>query len=70
MLDALPTGRGFDTYFGYWSGAEDYYTHSTKGAYDFNENTRTAFEYNGTYSTPIFTQKAIDVIKKFDKNSE
>jgi hypothetical protein len=22
----------------YWSGAEDYYLHNTKGAYDYNDN--------------------------------
>lgn len=63
-LAALPTSRGFDSYFGYLSGAEDYYTHSTKGAYDLSDGIRTAFEYNGTYSTGLWVTKVVDVIQK------
>eukprot|EP01052_Picozoa_sp_SAG31_P046856 SAG31_NODE_9131_length_1329_cov_0.760163_2_plen_402_part_01 len=59
-----------DTYLGYWSGAEDYNTHDGfPQAYDFNDDVaspmklRPAVEYNNSYSTFVFTQRAVDVIE-------
>jgi hypothetical protein len=42
--DYTPTGRGFDRYLGYYSGAEEHFTHLKKGAtgyiaYDLANNT-------------------------------
>lgn len=70
--DCLPTRRGFDTYFGYLTGAETYYSHESnvviqglnfsRTALDFRDNENVARGYENVYSTNIFTQKAIDLI--------
>ena len=34
-----PTYRGFDTFYGYYNAAEDYYTHRVGKVIDFRNNT-------------------------------
>uniref|UniRef100_A0A0B6Z776 Sulfatase N-terminal domain-containing protein n=1 Tax=Arion vulgaris TaxID=1028688 RepID=A0A0B6Z776_9EUPU len=90
-----PLYRGFDSFYGYWEGGEDYFTYyncdtfhnrttppdlritnsfnyndilsgkySTKQwcGYDLRDMNEPVTNMNGTYSTHLYTRKAIDIV--------
>ncbi len=58
-----PNKNGFDYFFGFKAGATDYISHTGfKGEPDFYENDK-PIERNG-YSTDLFSEKAIEIIKQ------
>ncbi|KAM3940051.1 arylsulfatase B [Leptodactylus fuscus] len=77
--DCLPTRRGFDTFFGYLLGSEDYFTHErcyeirgvnkTVCGLDFRDGESVAKGYDNMYSTHIFTERAVDLIANHNQET-
>ena len=66
-----PTFRGFEQFYGYYTGGEDYFTHNSAGYFDFREDigyqcgakcSRVANETLNIYSVTLFTDYVINNI--------
>jgi len=70
-----PTFRGFDSFYGYYEGEGDYFTHEHAKGFDLHlEEGKNCgpscsilpWDAQGTYSTNLFTERAVRVIKEHD----
>ena len=77
--EMTPTFRGFDSFLGFYSGGEDYFTHISGGGYDFRHDptpncgsgcSQINWQDQGNYSTTVFTREAVRVIEEHDTNNE
>jgi arylsulfatase A-like enzyme len=76
--EQTPTFRGFQSFYGFYSGAADYFTHYRKGGYDmrFDKQERCGKrcselrDERGNYSTHVFTREAIRVIQQYSQTDK
>lgn len=70
-----PTFRGFDSFHGYYSGGQDYFTHTESGGFDLHIDAQpncgpgcsvSDWGSNGTYSTFLYAAAAEKVIASHD----
>ncbi|XP_070391361.1 arylsulfatase B-like isoform X3 [Dermacentor albipictus] len=71
-----PTRRGFDSFYGFYYGHEDYHTHMLHHSQDGKEisgldlwnGTEPAEDAMGVYGTELFAEEAVRLIQNLDKS--
>jgi len=68
---SMPMSRGFDHFFGYMNGAEDYLTHEVGGYLDLHDDDKVDTSRAGTYSAELFGSQVVSRIQEHKaKNPE
>lgn len=70
-----PTFRGFDEFFGFYFGAEDYFSHIHGGGYDLRHDQSPncgrgcsmVVDKRGNYSSPVFARETIRMMNDYVK---
>ncbi|KAL3907714.1 MAG: hypothetical protein SGARI_003400 [Bacillariaceae sp.] len=77
--EQTPTFRGFDSFYGFYSGGQDYFTHVCYGkAYDMRHDETShcgagcskVVNETGNYSTHVFTREAIRVSQEYSASPD
>ncbi|KAK7495633.1 hypothetical protein BaRGS_00013080 [Batillaria attramentaria] len=61
----LPTKRGFESHFGYYTGHEDYFDHEAQDGFwglDIHRDGVTQWDLFGNFSTEMYTQEAENIV--------
>jgi arylsulfatase A-like enzyme len=76
--EQTPTYRGFSSFFGFYTGGEDYFQHTQDKGYDLRYD-RTQYcgqgcsqivDERGNYSTTVFTREAIRVVQDYSTTEQ
>lgn len=71
--DYTPTFRGFESFYGFYSGGEGYFSHGAGKGYDFRRDTGrhcgkgcsvVESSAKGNYSTILFASEAVSIVEK------
>ncbi|KAL9987458.1 hypothetical protein ACROYT_G001771 [Oculina patagonica] len=67
--DYTPTYRGFDTFYGFYNGMEDHFTHKILNILDFRDNKKPVRDLDGKFATFAYAERAEEIIKSHNSSN-